>query len=77
VYTCPQVPQLLKGVDGTDPQFAPGAKDVSTTIRSAVVSDLAKRIPGSGLGELGQDESRQLTKRIPDEQAREARGSDD
>jgi len=77
IATCPQVPQLLKGVDGTDPQFAPGAKDVSTTIRTAVVSDLAKRIPGASLGQLGQEQSRQLTKRIPEEEASQARGSDD
>lgn len=77
IATCPQVPQLLKGVDGTDPQFAPGAKDVSTTIRTAVVSDLAKRIPGASLGQLGQEQSRQLTERIPEEEASQARGSDD
>lgn len=77
IYTCPAVPQLLRGVDGTDPQFAPGAEDVSTTIRSAVVSDLAKRIPGSSLGPLGEDTPRQLTDRLDDAEASEARGSDD
>lgn len=76
VYTCATVPQLLRGVEGTDPQFAPGAEDVSTTIRTAVVSDLAKRIPGSGLGEIGQEESRRLTDRLDENEARQARGSD-
>lgn len=77
IYACPSVPQLLQGVDGTDPQFAPGAEDVSTTIRTAVVSDLAKRIPGSTLAEIGQGETRQLTERLADAEAGEARGSDD
>ena len=77
VYTCAAVPQLLKAVEGTDPQFAPGAEDVATTIRTAVVSDLAKRIPGSGLGELGQGQSRSLTERLDEAEAREGRGSDD
>ncbi|MCW4465102.1 DUF5719 family protein [Glutamicibacter sp. MNS18] len=76
VYTCATVPQLLKGVEGTDPQFAPGAEDVSTTIRTAVVSDLAKRIPGSGLGEIGQEESRRLTERVEEAEASQGRGSD-
>lgn len=74
---CAATPQLLKGVDGTDPQFAPGAKDISSNLRSIAVSDLAKRIPGSSFANVDGSKERELTKRIPDEEAIKARGADD
>jgi len=74
---CAPTPQLLKGVDGTDPQFAAGAKEISSNLRGIAVSDLAKRIPGSSFAKLDGTSERSLTKRIPEAQALEARGSDD
>lgn len=74
---CPGTPQLLKGVEGTDAQFAPGAKDVSSNLRSIAVSDLAKRIPGSSFTKLDGSDARQLTERIAEDEAAEARGADE
>ena len=74
---CASTPQLLKGVDGTDPQFAPGAKEISSNLRSAVVSDLAKRIPGSTFSALGGSSRQTLTERIDDAEASESRSADD
>jgi len=74
---CAPTPQLLKGVDGTDPQFAAGAKEISSNLRSIAVSDLAKRIPGSSFAKLDGSSERSLTKRIAEAEALEARGSDD
>lgn len=74
---CASTPQLLKGVDGTDPQFAPGAKEISSNLRSVVVSDLAKRIPGSTFSALGGSSRQTLTERIDDAEASESRSADD
>ncbi|TAP25852.1 DUF5719 family protein [Arthrobacter sp. S41] len=74
---CASTPQLLKGVDGTDPQFAAGAKNVNSNVRSIAVSDLAKRIPGSSVAKLDGSSPRTLTKRIKEAEAVEARGADD
>ncbi|UYQ78290.1 DUF5719 family protein [Glutamicibacter sp. JL.03c] len=74
---CAPTPQLLKGVDGTDPQFAAGAKEVSSNLRGIAVSDLAKRIPGSSFAKLDGSSERSLTERIAEAEALEARGSDD
>lgn len=74
---CAPTPKLLKGVDGTDPQFAAGGKEISSNLRSIAVSDLAKRIPGSSFAKLDGTSERPLTERIAEAQALEARGSDD
>ena len=74
---CASTPQLLKGVDGTDPQFAPGAKEISSNLRSVVVSDLAKRIPGSTFSALGGSSKQTLTERLDDAEASESRSADD
>lgn len=74
---CSATPKLLKGVEGTDAQFAPGAKEISSNLRSVVVSDLAKRIPGSSLSKLDGSDVHELTERIDDAEAAEARGADD
>ncbi|RKS20950.1 hypothetical protein DFO58_1499 [Arthrobacter sp. AG1021] len=74
---CASTPQLLKGVDGTDPQFAPGAKEISSNLRSVVISDLAKRIPGSTFSALGGSSRQTLTERIDDAEASESRSADD
>ena len=74
---CAPTPKLLKGVDGTDPQFAAGGKEISSNLRSIAVSDLAKRIPGSSFAKLDGTSERPLTERIAEDQALEARGSDD
>lgn len=76
VNVCAATPQLLKGVEGTDPQFAPGAKEVSSNLRSAVVSDLAKRIPGSSITQMGGSSQKQLTEAVPEEESSEARSAD-
>lgn len=77
VSVCAATPQLLKGVEGTDPQFAPGAKEVSSNLRSAAVSDLAKRIPGSNITQLGGSSQKQLTEAVPEKEAAESRSADD
>ncbi|WP_159614341.1 DUF5719 family protein [Glutamicibacter sp. JC586] len=74
---CAPTPQLLKGVDGTDPQFAAGAKKVSSNVRAIAVSDLAKRVPGSWVAKLDGSSPRNLTERIKEAEAAEARGADD
>lgn len=74
---CAATPQLLKGVDGTDPQFAAGAKKISSNIRVAVISDLGKRIPGATLSELGSSEANELTKRIAEDEASKSLGADE
>ena len=74
---CSATPQLLKGVEGTDAQFAPGAKDISSNLRSIAVSDLAKRIPGSSFTKLDGSGAHELTGRIAEDEAAEARGADD
>ncbi|PRA09963.1 hypothetical protein CQ010_16155 [Arthrobacter sp. MYb211] len=74
---CAGTPQLLKGVDGTDPQFAAGAKQISSNIRTALVSDLGKRIPGATLRDLGSSDPAQLSERIPDAEAAQSLGADD
>lgn len=77
ISICAPTPQLLKGVDGTDPQFTAGAKDIASNLRSIAVSDLAKRIPGSSFANLDGSSQRSLTDRIAEAEAVEARGSDD
>ena len=77
ISICAPTPQLLKGVDGTDPQFTAGAKDIASNLRSIAVSDLAKRIPGSSFANLDGSSQRSLTDRIAEAEALEARGSDD
>ncbi|WP_404289593.1 DUF5719 family protein [Glutamicibacter arilaitensis] len=74
---CAATPQLLKGVDGTDPQFAAGAEKISSNIRTALVSDLGKRIPGAALRDLGSADPTQLSERIPDAEAAKSLGADD
>ncbi|GAB3620590.1 hypothetical protein GCM10027417_18510 [Glutamicibacter endophyticus] len=73
---CLPAPQLLKGVDGVDPQFEPGAKDISTSLRTALVSDLAKRMPGASLSALDGSDAKDITKRIDEQEAAEAKGAD-
>ncbi len=77
ISVCAATPALLKGVDGTDPQFAPGAKEVSSNLRSAVVSDLAKRLPGSSISNVDGTGNKSLTERISDEDAAQVRSADD
>ncbi len=74
---CAATPQLLKGVDGTDPQFAPGAKEISSNLRSVVVSDLANRIPGSTFSALGSSSTQTLTDRLDDDEAAQSRSAND
>lgn len=74
---CAATPQLLKGVNGTDPQFAAGAKNVSSNLSSIAVSDLAKRVPGSSVAKLDGSSARTLTERIKEAEALKARGADD
>lgn len=73
---CAATPQLLKGVDGTDPQFAAGGKVVSSNLRAALVSDLGKRVPGATWSKLGSSELTNLSDRISDEDASKSLGAD-
>lgn len=46
--SCPATMKLFTGAgSGVDPEFAPASKDAKTTLRAAVLSDAAGRVPGA------------------------------
>ena len=74
---CAGAPKLLKGVDGTDAQFEPGAKEISTSLRSVVLSDLAKRVPGASFSKMDGSDVKEQSSRLDEEEAAQARGAAD
>lgn len=74
--TCPATMKLFTGAGtGVDPEFEPASKDAKTSVRAAIISDAAGRIPGGELlkGDAKVDKS--IAPRISAEEAETSTGS--
>lgn len=76
LLSCVATPQLANGGGSTDSQFTPDTTKQTTGITASVLSDAGARIPGVSATPLTEQASndseataKELTKRIPDEQA--------
>lgn len=83
ILSCVATPQLAAGGGSTDSQFAPDTTKQTTGISASVLSDAAARIPGISVTSIAEQKTggnnepgtnqqaapKNLTKRIPDEQA--------
>lgn len=79
VFACPPMPRVVEGTtaEGIDPEFAPDAESAEATVRGAVVSDPAERIPGTAIESLGGDTLKELAERLPDDEAERQLGASD
>lgn len=74
--SCPATMKLFTGAGtGVDPEFAPASKDAQTSIRAAVLSDSAGRIPGAQMlkGDLAVEKT--IVPRLPAQEAEKLIGA--
>ncbi|OIH83298.1 hypothetical protein BLJ79_14430 [Arthrobacter sp. UCD-GKA] len=74
--SCPATMKLFTGAGtGVDPEFAPASKDAQTSIRAAVLSDSAGRIPGAQMlkGDLAVEKT--IAARLPAQEAEKLTGA--
>ena len=74
--SCPATMKLFTGAGtGVDPEFAPASKDAQTSIRAAVLSDSAGRIPGAQMLKNDLTVEKTIAPRLPAQEAEKLTGA--
>lgn len=74
--SCPSTMKLFTGAGtGVDPEFEPASKDAKTSVRAAVLSDSAGRIPGTEMLKTDGSVEKTIAPRLSAKDAEERRGA--